>query len=493
MAKQLLEDSFGTFRPDRSKMVTESTPSGRALTRIPGLFSICDFLNENNRRYPRKVWEKNIDPSSSLQAAIKANAAFGLLEHPKDGHVDLQSPIAITTTKVELNEKGEVVGEITVLGTPEGQRLLALIEGGWNPTVSSRGYGTLVRAADGVDDVQDDFVCEGWDPVLQPSFKKAIFNAHPQPTPESVTPAAPVAAPAAPSLRESKPSSSPSASQETPKSQTNKVMVESIKQRISALRAVDSSKLDPARFAGGLAEMNSLHQEVATYLSEDTKRSWEAQTLHADITAMEESWKKAAQAPSIQAAKLSEDRSKLIQVTHAVVEAADKFRVRLGEALKNVGAQKELVASAVTRGKYWRERAERLEAKLAVLESRYDVATIALDKITERYHGDTVPLAKRIVALEFADKSKTPEVAKKLAEAKRLKDVVAIRESLKPVKAPAKPAAPAAPAPAATPAAATPTPGAANENINASAFSGTRSISESVAVAQRLSRSVTAQ
>ena len=494
----LLEDNFGTFVPDRSKMVTESTPSGKQLTRIPGLFSLCDTLNGNNRRYSRKVWEKNLATGSTLQSAISANAAFGLLEHPKDGHVDLLSPIAISTTQVSLNEKGEVVGEITVLGTPEGQRLIALIEGGWNPTVSSRGFGSLVRGTDGVDEVQEDYVCEGWDVVLKPSFVKAIFNAHSKPTSEST---APVAPPAAPSLRESKPSSSPSASQNTQVNQTKKVMSESIKQRLAALRAVDCSKMDPARFAGGLAEMNSLHQEVANYLSEDAKRSWEAQQLHTDISALEQTWTQAAKAPSVQATKLSEDRSKLLQVTSAVVAAADKFRTRLGEAINTIAGQKQLVSAAVTRGKFWRNKCEQLESRLAVLEQRYDVATIALDKLTERYHTDTVPLARRVIQLEFAEQAKTPEIKKALSEATRLKHIVAIRESISKPAAPAAAATPAAapaPAPAtpaATPAPAAPAPAApapaapaANENINTQPFAGARSISESVAVAQRLSR-----
>jgi len=171
-----------SFIVNRSKPFVTEERNGVSFSRIPGRFSICDSVNGNNRRYPKKVWEKNLADGSTLRQAIAKNAAFGLLEHPGDGRISLQSPICILVTDAKLQSGAdeatrkpveEVVGEIIVVNTNEGQKLRALIEVGYNPMVSSRGFGSVVKASDGVDEVQDDYVCEGWDCVLKPSFERA--------------------------------------------------------------------------------------------------------------------------------------------------------------------------------------------------------------------------------------------------------------------------------------------------------------------------------
>ena len=178
----LLEGERGAvpFIVDRSTPFVTESRNGVTFTRIPGRFSICDSVNGNNRRYPKKVWEKNLSDGSTLKEAIKKNAAFGLLEHPADGRISLLSPICILVTdaKLQPGRDGnqpitEVVGELVLLNTAEGQKLKALIEVGYNPLVSSRGFGSVIKGTDGIDEVQDDYVCEGWDVVLRPSFDKA--------------------------------------------------------------------------------------------------------------------------------------------------------------------------------------------------------------------------------------------------------------------------------------------------------------------------------
>src|SRR4051812_21805820 len=114
MRQYLVEGVNGGFDfiVDRSKpMVTESRPNGKASTKIPGRFSVCDCVNGNNRRYRKCVWEKNLTAGSPLQESIKRNAAFGLLEHPSDGKISLLSPISHHVTRAELvegkNEQGK--------------------------------------------------------------------------------------------------------------------------------------------------------------------------------------------------------------------------------------------------------------------------------------------------------------------------------------------------------------------------------------------------
>src|ERR1051326_3627146 len=211
MRQLLIEGLKGAmpFIVDRAntKFVQESLPSGLKGTRIPGRFSVSDSVNGNNRKYPRKVWEKNLAAGSSLQEAIARNAAFGLLEHPKDGIVTLLSPICHVVTEAKLLENGEVHGSIMILNTPEGQKLMALIDGGYNPTLSSRGFGSLVKE-NGVDVVQDDYVCEGWDSVIKPSFENAELQV-PREKPQESKAAATTPASTSAALTEPVPVSTP--------------------------------------------------------------------------------------------------------------------------------------------------------------------------------------------------------------------------------------------------------------------------------------------
>src|SRR5512139_1627004 len=261
MRQYLIEGVTGAFPfiVDRSKTpVAESRPNGSSFHRIPGRFSVCDCVNGNNRRYSKRVWEKNLQPGSVLQESITRNAAFGLLEHPKDGIVTLLSPISHHVTKAAMVESKdaqgqpvyEVVGEIALLDTEEGKKLKALIEGGYNPLVSSRGYGSLEKAPDGVDEVKEDYVCEGWDVVIKPSFEQAELspdrsstNAQmaqpvaPNPQAESVQPkaAAPTNAAQPVNLKESSPSTGVVAKpiSET-KTRTNNMELNEIKSRIDS-------------------------------------------------------------------------------------------------------------------------------------------------------------------------------------------------------------------------------------------------------------------
>jgi len=517
----LLEDSFGTFQLDRKRIVFESTPSGRQFARIPGRLSLCDTVNGNNRRYRRSVWEKNLKEDSLLQTSIKRNAAFGLLEHPSDGHVDLQSPIAVLVTKANLTEDSDIPvvdGEILVLGTPEGQRLSALIEAGWDPTVSSRGYGSLAKGPDGIDEVQDDYVCEGWDVVLKPSFTKAILTPdRTQPTGESrmapvatLTEGTPPASPIpAPLLKESTPAPSAPVKQ-TATNETSKTMIQDIRARLAALKGVDVSRLTPTQYAEGITEMQVLHQQAATYLAEDVKRSWDVQKLHEEISSLETSWNAAASKPAAQASKLTEDNSKLLKVTSAVVNAAVATKKLLGEKVAQLVNIQTLLEQTITRGKYWKRQTEALQAKLELSEARLDFSCRGLERIAERYKTDMTAVSKRLVEVEFKDKiAESKEVQDLLAKASKPFHIVAIREKLTGKKAgtpapvtegkEAKPKQEAAPVAEAKQEAAPVKPSSSSPlreaapqpKVLSQPEAGPTQISESVAVAQRLSRAAT--
>lgn len=463
MRQYLIEGVTGAFPfiVDRTKTpVSESRPSGESYTRIPGRFSVCDCINGNNRRYSKSVWEKNLQSGSILQESITRNAAFGLLEHPKDGIVTLLSPISHHVTKAEMVEsrdaKGnlvyEVVGEIALLDTEEGKKLKALIEGGYNPLVSSRGYGSLEKAPDGVDEVKEDYVCEGWDVVIKPSFENAELTPNRSSTTATMAPPAPpnpqaesktVPAPPAVSttttaqpinLKESSPSSGTAKPASETKTNTKTMELNEIKLRLDALRNTDPAK--PLRFAESMTTVEELHQNVAEWAAADPKRSWEAQKLHNELDKVATGFTETIKAPAKEAKRLTEQNGKIMKVIAAVASTAVTYKKKLGEALKADGSRVKMIEELTRRGQGWQRIAESRKQKAVVLEKDFDTSCEALDLMAQRYHEDVTELGRRLIVLEFKEKAQTPEIQKSLKEATRLRHIVAIREKLegKPAK-----------------------------------------------------------
>ncbi len=498
----LLEGERGAlpFIVNRSTPFVTESRNGVTFTRIPGRFSICDSVNGNNRRYPKKVWEKNLAEGSVLKQAISKNAAFGLLEHPSDGRISLLSPICILVTdaKLQSGDDGtgkpisEVVGEIIVLNTAEGMKLRALIEAGYNPLVSSRGFGSVIKAGDGIDEVQEDYVCEGWDVVLRPSFEKAELwvprdneskteqkeRAHEKALAESSRgvnmwrvyqhyatnehkksfallsePQQEAIVTKVSSLKheeieridrefdtakqenlkaESAPSqaaAAPAAASAKPQLTETVMTINEIKARIGQVRGVAVPK-DPARFAEGLNEMASLHQEIANFVAEDAKRGWQGTQLHDEVSRIERTWSESALAPSKAATKLNENYTKVLKVTKLLGEAAVGIRKKLSEALSQNAEAAQLIEELTERGQAWVAVADKRKATIEDLQHKLEVSCEALDIIRDRYNEDMTDMGRRVITLEFAEKAQTEAIQKKLKEAKLPKDIIAIREEL---------------------------------------------------------------
>jgi hypothetical protein len=458
MRQYLIEGITGAFPfiVDRNKTpVTESRPNGGSFTRIPGRFSVCDCVNGNNRRYSKRVWEKNLTEGSVLQESIKRNAAFGLLEHPKDGIVTLLSPISHHVTKAEMVETRdasgkpvyEVCGEIVIFNTDEGRKLTALIEGGYNPLVSSRGYGSLNKASDGVDEVAEDFVCEGWDVVIKPSFEQAELTparststatmatpVAPNPQAESKQPAPATVTETKQNLKESTPSTGADKPTSVTTNKNNTMELNTLKSQIESLRSADAAK--PNRFAESMTKVEELHQQVAEWAAADPKRSWEAQKLHKSLDSIGEGLTATINRPADTARKLSENNNKLLRVIDAVAKTAVTYKKKLGEALKSDGSRVKMIEELTRRGQGWQRIAESRKQKLMVQEKDFDTACEALDIMAQRYHEDVTELGRRLIVLEFKEKAQTPEIQKSLKEATRLRHIVTIRERLEGKKKP---------------------------------------------------------
>lgn len=463
------------FVVDRtSKPVTESR-NGISVSKIPGRFSICDTINGNGRKYPQPVWEKNLSEGSLLKKTIAENAAWGLLEHPKDGKIDLNSNICVLITDAKLSpavkdgrQIMEVVGELMVLnlpGFPDGQRLQSMIEIGYNPLVSSRGFGSVIKDDQGVDVVQDDYVCEGWDVVMKPSFETAqlVPNREAKETVKEAVkvesgkqtavlkedgkisgpPETPVSASV--SAVDSKISSPPekpvsvgvavvdskiSPPSEKPQVQETIMDKNTIRSSINAW-ATRKPPTEPARFSEGLAQMGQLHQDIANYVAEDNKRGWEGQKLHDEVSRIERVWSESATAPTKQAAKLTESYKKALRVTKVLGETALSFKKQLVEAKKIATEAAALVEELTSRGQKWVQIAATRKTKLQEMEFKVQTSCEALEIMAARYHEDVTDLGRHVIQLEFREKI-TPEITKQLKEAKKPKDIVTIREQLDP-------------------------------------------------------------
>lgn len=544
MPRILLEDVTATFVPDKVALataLTEAASAGRSPypLRLPGKFSLWDTVNGNNRIYPKKVWEKNLSEGSSLMVSVREGDSLGLLEHPKDGKVDLLSPISHIVTRVTM-ESGEVSGEITIVGTPEGNKLRALIEAGYKPKVSSRGYGSVVKRPDGVDEVQEDFVCESWDVVANPSFKQAVLTP---PKQESVTAwdklspeqrfasikadvnagrikaesvrlengvvilegtsgltmtsatSSGVASSALPAvatvtLRES------TSSQPSPVTQSTLMDTKTLRESVQSLRTVDATKLDSRQLAEGFSRMHDLHREAAQLVAKDPNASWDATRAHSELDQIEKTWQEALQAPTAKAASLQEQQTRTLKVLREAASVGLKYRTKLTEAVKTLAHKAETITELARRGNVWRTKALKLEAAQKSTTGKLDLAYECLDEFARRYHEDTTKLARHALMLEHKGKIEADAaILKQVNEATRVETLTAIREALtKPAAAaPAPAAAPVAPAPVAesapkTPPATPAAPPAAPAPVRVESNIRSHSVNETVAMTVRLSQ-----
>jgi hypothetical protein len=143
--------------------------AGRVFAR--GEFGHSTKPTANGRRYPRKVWEKNID---RLQENLQGRKVLGELDHPSDGRTSLQRASHVIT-EIHLEDE-RVMGEAEILDTSKGRDLKAILAAGVPVGISSRGYGSTHPDGEGIEEVQDDYKLVTFDFVAEP----ADSTAYPQ-------------------------------------------------------------------------------------------------------------------------------------------------------------------------------------------------------------------------------------------------------------------------------------------------------------------------
>lgn len=176
--------------------IMERTGGKRPSMLVKGLYQLGGVRNRNNRVYPDRIWEKHTAPDHELMQRVARRRVVGEMAHPKDGKGYYPNASHLITklwterSKVpgcEICEKQSqpghlhVMGMEEVLGTPHGRILQELYDRDIEVGISSRGSGSLRSTGRNESEVQDDYKCNTWDHVEDPStpgcWPKAVNEA----------------------------------------------------------------------------------------------------------------------------------------------------------------------------------------------------------------------------------------------------------------------------------------------------------------------------
>ena len=151
--------------------LVEAKEDGSKNYTIEGVFAQAEQKNRNGRIYPKMIMEKAVNKYAKEQ--VETKRAVGELNHPEGPTVNLDK-VSHLITELKVEDKN-VMGKATILGTPMGEVLKGLLEGGVQLGVSTRGMGSLERRGDAMY-VKDDFMLNTIDIVQDPSAPGAFVN-----------------------------------------------------------------------------------------------------------------------------------------------------------------------------------------------------------------------------------------------------------------------------------------------------------------------------
>ena len=137
---------------------------------VKGVLQRAGAPNQNNRRYPKDILERECQKYEQL---IKERRALGELDHPDSPVINLKN---VSHNVREIWWEGDdVMGTVEILSTPSGNILKELLKNNIRLGISSRGLGSVKEMVDGTVLVQEDFELVGWDFVSNPSTHGAFM------------------------------------------------------------------------------------------------------------------------------------------------------------------------------------------------------------------------------------------------------------------------------------------------------------------------------
>jgi hypothetical protein len=153
------------------KYIKENVGNGEKTYFIEGVFMQSGVKNRNGRIYPQGTLLKEC--KRYINEYVDKGRALGELNHPTGPTVNLDRVSHIVK---ELHEDGQnIYGKAKVLDTPMGKIVKNLIDEGAQLGVSTRGMGSL-KAKNGYQEVQEDFMLAAIDIVADPSAPNAFVN-----------------------------------------------------------------------------------------------------------------------------------------------------------------------------------------------------------------------------------------------------------------------------------------------------------------------------
>jgi hypothetical protein len=153
------------------KYIKENVGNGEKTYFIEGIFMQSETKNRNGRIYPQGTLLKEC--KRYITEYVDKGRALGELNHPTGPTVNLDRVSHIVK---ELHEDGRnIYGKAKVLDTPMGRIVKNLIDEGAQLGVSTRGMGSL-KAKNGYQEVQEDFMLAAIDIVADPSAPNAFVN-----------------------------------------------------------------------------------------------------------------------------------------------------------------------------------------------------------------------------------------------------------------------------------------------------------------------------
>lgn len=133
--------------------------------KIAGIFSSAEIENQNKRKYPKEILEREIE---KINDKVSNKCLFGELSHPNVPDINPER-ISHIIEKLEW-KNNDVYGKAKILSTPFGEIAKTLIKEG-KVGISSRGLGTVNESGF----VNEDFNLITWDIVLDASNPGSRF------------------------------------------------------------------------------------------------------------------------------------------------------------------------------------------------------------------------------------------------------------------------------------------------------------------------------
>jgi hypothetical protein len=139
---------------------------------LTGIMAEAETPNRNSRIYRLPTLQRECH---KLQEQIRGKASFCELGHSQVGEATLERCAGLLES---LTQSGNsFVGRIKILETPMGNIVRKLIHGGATLGASTKGFGSVKKNAQGVDEVADDYSMKQIDIVGEPSAIHATMKA----------------------------------------------------------------------------------------------------------------------------------------------------------------------------------------------------------------------------------------------------------------------------------------------------------------------------